>query len=79
MTSPPHLDAAALAARIAALEERAEQQCVLLEDVHRWLKHAEGFFRVLGVLGIAVQWTAAVVAAVVAAWVAWTHRRGGGE
>lgn len=77
MTESTHLDAAALAARIAALEQRAEQQCLMLEDVHRWLQHAEGFFRVLGLIGRVVQWTAGIVAAVVAAWVAWTHKRGG--
>lgn len=63
--------AAALEARIAALESQAKRQCMMLEDVHEWIGNARGFFKVLGVIGTAIKWVAALAAAVVGAWVAW--------
>lgn len=62
---------AMLESRIEAVEHKLAEHGALLSDLHEWIGNARGFFAVLGVVGRAVKWTAATVAAVIALYVVW--------
>jgi hypothetical protein len=50
------------------LTEEIHASMLLTREIHQWVGAAKGFFRVLGWLGTAIKWLAAVTSAIAALW-----------